>query len=265
MTQQKLSPNFEALLSEAISSPGLVHSSYRAFKNYSLGNRAWITSQMRQRDLPIEPVSTFKDWESKGRKIKKGEKALWMLMPVSYVKKGQESLPESEREPGVFFAAKPRWFSISQTEGQELPELDSKGTIGAIDESSLLSQLDIAKVPFDSLDGNIQGWASKRTIAINPLAAMPEKTLFHEIAHVLLGHTEEGTFSHDEKTPKNLMEVEAESVAYLVLASLNVPGLEYPRGYIQGWLGNGESIPEKSAKKIMNVADKILKTIERKN
>jgi hypothetical protein len=38
-------------------------------------------------------------------------------------------------------------------------------------------------------DGNCQGYARQRTIAVSPLAELPEKTRFHELAHVVLGHT----------------------------------------------------------------------------
>jgi len=36
-------------------------------------------------------------------------------------------------------------------------------------------------IPFDSIDGNCQGFARKRGIAINPVAQLPHKTLFHEL------------------------------------------------------------------------------------
>jgi hypothetical protein len=41
----------------------------------------------------------------------------------------------------------------------------------------------------DELNGNIQGFANGRGIAVSPLAALPHKTTFHEIAHIVLGHT----------------------------------------------------------------------------
>ena len=53
--------------------------------------------------------------------------------------------------------------------------------------------------------------------------------------------------------------MEAESVALLCLAALDLPGAEFSRGYIQAWWGNGNPIPEKSAQRILKVADQILK------
>ena len=87
---------------------------------------------------------------------------------------------------------------------------------------------------------------------------MPHKTLFHELAHVELGHTAETSFTDSEHTPRSLREAEAEAVAMLLCESLSLPGAEFCRGYIQSWL-KGDAIPERSAMKIFGAADRILK------
>jgi hypothetical protein len=94
---------------------------------------------------------------------------------------------------------------------------------------------------------------------------MPQKTMFHELAHVLLGHTTEGEQNDGELTPRSLRECEAESVALICLAALDLPGIEQCRGYIQAWWGPGNPIPERSAQRILKVSDQILKagTVER--
>src|SRR6476469_902566 len=87
-----------------------------------------------------------------------------------------------------------------------------------------LSALSIERIPFDHTDGNVQGFARKRQIAINPLAQLPTKTLLHELGHVILGHTTEAEFADDETTPRSVREVEAESVALLCCESLGLEG-----------------------------------------
>jgi hypothetical protein len=67
------------------------------------------------------------------------------------------------------------------------------------------------------------GFARARSIAINPVNPMPYKTRFHEIAHVLLDHTTEGTLHDGELTPRSLRECEAEAVALLCCAALGLP------------------------------------------
>ncbi len=114
------------------------------------------------------------------------------------------------------------------------------------------------------VDGNCQGFARQRLLAINPMAQLPHKTLFHEAAHIVLGHTTESDLSDGERTPRNLREVEAEAVALLCCEALSLEGADYCRGYVQNWLGpaigySGDAIPEKSAQKIFRAADQILR------
>jgi len=94
-------------------------------------------------------------------------------------------------------------------------------------------------------------------IAVNPVAVLPHKTRFHEIAHVVLGHTKEGQLSDSESTPRDVREVEAEGVAYILCALLDLPGLHESRGYIQNWL-QGAEITDKTAQRIFSAANKIL-------
>jgi hypothetical protein len=91
---------------------------------------------------------------------------------------------------------------------------------------------------------------------VNP---RPYKTLFHELAHVLLGHTAETSHAETTDCPRSLQEAEAECVALLCCEALNLAGAEECRGYIQHWHGAGNPIPERSAQRILRVADQILK------
>jgi hypothetical protein len=104
-----------------------------------------------------------------------------------------------------------------------------------------------------------QPTATGLSIAIAPVNPLPHKTRFHELAHVLLGHTSEGDQHDGELTPRNLRECEAEAVAMPCCAALNLPGVDYSRGYIQSWWGVGNPIPERSAQRVLKVADQILK------
>ena len=57
------------------------------------------------------------------------------------------------------------------------------------DAVTALAALDIAEAPFEDLRGNVLGYAAGRSIAISPLNPYKHKTRFHELAHVVLGHT----------------------------------------------------------------------------
>ena len=118
--------------------------------------------------------------------------------------------------------------------------------------------MNITEIRFDLADGNCQGYAKERSIAVSPIAALPHKTRFHELAHVVLGHTSENVMQDDERTPRDIREVEAESVAYICCSVLDLPGLVESRGYIQAWLA-GNEVTDKSAQRIFGAAEKILK------
>jgi antirestriction protein ArdC len=240
------------LLNQAVSEPGLILKAYSAFHGYSLGNRIAAMMQCAIRGIEPGPLNTYPGWLALGRQVRKGEKALELCMPLT--KKITDERTGESAMVATNFVWKPRWFVLSQTEGEPI----TLATSPAWDKARALAALNIAEQTFTLTDGNVQGYAEGRKVAVSPIAAMPHKTLFHEIAHIELGHTSESNFTDSESTPRNLREVEAEAVAMLLCESLQLPGAEYSRGYIQSWL-RGDVIPEKSAMKIFGAADRILK------
>jgi hypothetical protein len=247
---------FRDLLKRAVSEPGTISAAYSAFNHFSIGNQLAALFQCKLRKIPVGPIATLKDWNSKGRYVRRGEKAIWLCMPITGKKTAKdESSGEETTEHYTFFVWKPRWFVLVQTEGEEYkPDV----AINAWNRAKALEALNIEERPFEMIDGNCQGYSQGRTIAINPVAANPLKTTIHEMAHILCGHTTEGRVTDSELTPRHLCEAEAESIAFLVGNIIGLDNLSDCRGYIQGWL-QGDSIPEKSAQKIFRVADQILK------
>jgi len=245
---------FAHLLESAINEPGLVSSAYSAFHNYSLGNQLLALFQCTARGITPGPIATFQRWRELGRYVRKGEKAITLCRPVT-VKRATPADDGDEQTVATFFVYKPLWFVVAQTDGEALPEPQT----ASWDRVAALASLHVTEIPFDAMNGNVMGFARDRSIAINPLNPMPHKTRFHELGHVLLGHTSEGTLNDDERTPRNLRECEAESVALLCCAALNLPGAEFSRGYIQAYWGIGNPIPERSAQRILKIANQILK------
>jgi antirestriction protein ArdC len=248
-------PAWADLLKEAVEKPGRILEAYSYFHNYSLGNQLLALHQCALRGLRPGPVSTYQGWQSLTRQVRKGERAIVLCMPVTR-KVGAEGVAEGADDARVVinFIYRPNWFVLCQTDGEELPPAETPRW----DRARALRSLGVEEIPFDETNGNIQGYARKRQISVSPIAALPHKTTFHELAHVLLGHTGDASFADSEHTPHNLMEAEAEAVALLCCESLGLEGAEYARGYIQNWL-KGDVIPEKSAQKIFRAADSILK------
>jgi hypothetical protein len=177
-------------------------------------------------------------------------------MPVT-VKRQRQDDEADDDTPETFtrFIYRPRWFVLSQTDGNRYEEPAPAGW----EKARALAALDITEKPFQHLDGNTQGYARGRAVAVSPIAALPFKTLFHELAHVVLGHTAEAELTDDERTPRSLREIEAEGTAMLVCAAMQLPGVEYSRGYIQHWNRDGQPIPERSAARMFKAADTILR------
>ena len=251
-----MAPSTQAdLLQTAVSEPGVLSQAYRQFHTYSIGNQLLAWGQCLEREITPGPINTFPGWKSLGRWVRRGEKAITLCMPIIGRRRQSDPDPDEPEEIFTRFILKPRWFVLSQTEGQELAEPE----IPSWNADHALEKLNIQEIPFDHLDGNCMGFARERSIAINPINPMPQKTRFHELAHVLLGHTAEGQQADSEITPRNLSECEAESVALLCCAALDLPGVDECRGYIQNWWGQGNPIPERSAQRILKTADQILK------
>ena len=258
------------LLREAVSTPGKLLEAYTAFHNYSIGNSLLALFQCYDRGITPGPLNTYKGWQQLGRQVRKGERAIVLCMPLAYKKRVRQEISHQE-EPGTNqpaqgekdvcdeitryrFALRPYWFVLAQTDG----ETAFTPSIPGFDLATALQELRIQQVDFESTNGNAQGYAFERSIAINALAQLPHKTTFHELAHIVLGHTEEGQLVDSDLTPRNIREVEAESVALICCESLQLAGAEYARGYIQNWL-SGESISDRSAQKIFSGASTILK------
>ena len=195
--------------------------------------------------------------------MRRGEKALALCMPVTVKERFRDaaaspSTPSIDpAQPKTIFLWKARWFVLAQTDGEALPP---EPAIPAWDQARALATLGVERIPFAHPDGNVQGYARGRTVAVSPLAQLPAKTLYHELGHVLLGHTDHQADSL--ALPKTLTEAEAEAVALLCLEALGLPGSDYARGYIQAWHGRGTPLPESSAQRIFRAADTILRAGE---
>jgi antirestriction protein ArdC len=253
---------FRQLLEEAVTKPGTLMRAYSLFWTYSLGNQILALIQANQRGIPLGPIASFNRWKELGRHVKRGEKAITLCMPVTCkrtVKEQGADGAETESEVAFKrFVFRRNWFMLAQTDGAKY----QMPAIPTWDRARALRTLAVEEISFEMMNGNCQGYASGRQIAINPLAQMPAKTTFHELAHIELGHTTEAVYD-SETLPRNLKEVEAEAVALLCLESLGMDGADFCRGYIQNWLAGAE-IPERSAQRIFSAADRILKAgIER--
>lgn len=238
--------DWRELLAQALTVPGQLGSTYCRFYRYSFSNQLLLWSQGVS-----EPCAPFSAWKALGRSpVKGGGRAVMHPRPI--VKTDDET---GERKTvAMRFVLKRSTFPYSLTVGPEvqwpeLPEWDWQRAIAA---------LDIEQVPFEMIDGNTQGYSFGRKFAVSPVAVYPMKTVFHELAHIVLGHTGD---SADGQRPcsRGVCEFQAEAVAYLAAHELNFCDWspEESRAYIQHWLG-GEELTSGDIRPVFAAVDKIL-------
>ncbi len=207
------------------------------FHRYSFHNQLLILRQFPE----ASQVAGYRAWQELGRQVRRGERGMAIIAPVAL--KRPEAV-EAERlrdlELPLLTYRIARVFDVSQTEGQELPA--PVGEMPAEAPPETLKRL-LALVPslgftveFTELRSGRRGDCSHalRRIRVDrrlsPGAKV--KTLGHELAHAIL-HGPEFTGGRE------LAELEAESVAYVVCQQLGLDSSAYSFGYVASWAGSG--------------------------
>jgi hypothetical protein len=237
------------------------------FRHYSFSNTVLIRLQRPD----ATRVAGYKTWQSLGRQVRKGQKAIEILAPV---RKKRETEGESGEKETVYCLAGFRSasvFDISQTDGEELPPLESplKGDdAGIIARLVEFSRGNGVPVRFEGALG-ANGLCRYRNgkpfeIVVDPL--LPElhraKTLAHEIGHALL-HGDDEYRSH---TKKSLLELEAESFAFLVASAFGLDTSGYSFPYIACWQEREDALLnlKASGERIRKTAALVIDQIEGK-
>ena len=79
-----------------------------------------------------------------------------------------------------------------------------------------------------------------------------DKTLAHELGHVLLGHEAQVVVDRD------VAEIEAESVAYIVCNALGIDSASYSLAYVAGWSGGSVERIRRTAERVVSTAQAVL-------
>jgi hypothetical protein len=240
-TPQQRAIDWRKIIETALTAPGHIGNTYNRFYEYSFLNQMYLLMQGVH-----EPVATWALWKAIGRHVLRGANAKYIIRPIySKVDAPTDQAQDEEAiaEVPTLIGFKPVKciFALSDTDGEEPPPV----TLPEWDFDTALQQLGIRLVPFDALSGNLQGYSRNRNIAINPIAINPPKTRFHEIGHVVLGHTTaEGLAEYQRH--RGIFEFQAEATA------------TRSRGYVQDWL-KGERPPDKAIREVFVATDQILK------
>lgn len=229
------------------------------FHNYSFGN---ILQIARQRPTATR-VAGFGKWKELGRFVKRGEKGIQILAPVTVYRRRKAELEEetdSNRQQ-VLIGFRPVYvFDYAQTEGADLPELNHtiSGDVDGVEDRLIefLAQQNIS-LEFDQSIQPSLGVSYGGRIAILPGQSKAGEftTLVHETAHELLHRTDRRTF-----TTKVIRETEAEAVAFIVGQAVGLEMGTASSDYIQLYHGNAALLAE-SLEIIQHTASTILRAL----
>lgn len=232
----------------------------KSFHSYSMNNVMLILMQCPE----ASRVAGFRQWQEKGRQVRKGEKAIKIL---GYSKKTVKEEGEDGSETTRTFARFPvlSVFDISQTDLMEGAEdfSDPVKHLTGEDELGIFATAEnylnsigwtVSREPiagesngFTTIDG------SKRVVieATNS-PAQQAKTILHESGHVLLDTDEDGKGDGGEYAAhRGIAETQAESVAYVLAGLFGLDTSDYSVGYIAGWSKGDVELIKATATNVM--------------
>ena len=228
------------------------------FHNYSFNNTMLIAMQRPDATL----VTSYKNWQSMGRQVMKGEKGITIIAPAPYKKMKEKEVLDENQRPIMGTDGKPKTeqvevtvphfkavtvFDIAQTSGEPIQTLAPELLTAAVQDFDSFMQAiqKISPVPirFDEIDGNANGYyhnADKEIVIKKGLSeSQTLKTAIHETVHAKL-HDKEIMKSLGVEKDRLTKEVEAESVAYCVCSSFGLDTSDYSFPYIAGWSSSRE-------------------------
>ena len=260
------------------------------FHSYSLNNTILIAMQKPGATLVAGYTAWQKDHD---RHVKKGEKGIQIIAPSPYkVKQERDALDPKTGKPQMDAQGNPlkeiieverpafkvaTVFDISQTEGKELPSIGVNELSGGVEGYDALFDALKATCPvpiaFEDIPSGAKGYYHTEDHRIALQEGMSQmqtvKTLIHEMSHERM-HSHEKEKPVEERLSRRSMEVEAESVAFVVGTALSAehPELkldfsDYSFGYIAGWSSGKETAELKaSLGRIQTTASEMISEIE---
>ena len=234
------------------------------FHSYSWHNSLLILCQCPE----ATHVAGYRAWQYHfHRAVRKGETAIRIISPITV----KNTTPDGKEEKKRIF--RPSCvFDISQTE--PIPQLEPVqigiGELeGDIDNYRTIIQslITLSPVPVSfTLDLSVNGCYNDSDKSISIKDGMPPrqtvKTLIHEIGHAF-AHTKEQL--NDLPRTREIIETEAESIAFIVCDSLGIDTSDYSFPYISTWARDDhKKILKSSMKTIQRTADHIIRKLHTK-
>jgi len=268
------------------------------FHRYSFGNSLLIAAsharayaEGRVPDPQPDMVAGYRTWQGLGRQVMRGQQGHTILCPRARTIRDTDTPNGDDRtqgraeppEEGDVVSVRRRvtgWttatvFSLSQTEGDPLslpPRpvlLQGAAPRGLWD--GLVAQLrglgfDVLTVPTSAEIGGANGVTNFTTRLVQVRTDIDDaaqvKTLAHELGHAVL-HDPARAGIDPRDLHRGVLEVEAESVAYLVAAAHGMDTTGYTLPYVATWAGGKDpaATVRATAERVVRTARTILDTL----
>ncbi len=225
-----------------------------SFHSFSFRNTLLILAQ----HPTATQVAGFRAWQARGRQVRKGEKAIriYGYSSRTVTDTDQATGDETSRKVPTFPILSV--FARDQTDpidghprAEEIAHrLTGDDPAAIYDRVHALMTARGWTVTRDLIDGETNGFTtvdgSRRIVVDARLTpAQAAKTMIHEAAHALM-HTADTVAADDRRDlHRGRMEVEAESVAYVLAGILGLDTAAYSVGYVAGWAdGNLDTVTD---------------------
>src|SRR5215208_1589535 len=230
------------------------------FHHYSPNNAALILMQRPE----ATRVAGYNDWLRMHRYVRKGERAIKIIVPMFKTRIDEQS---GEERRHIFFGIG-NVFDLEQTEGEPLAQIDVPmlesdageqlytGLAGVAGREGL----QVERVP--ELAGEMMGFyerGSQRIVVRLAAQLQMTKTLAHELGHHFAGH---GT--PEDSAPRAEQETVAESVAYVVLAHHGLDSGERSIPYIATW-SQDRKVLQQAMSTIQQVSATLIDGVQRQD
>lgn len=238
------------------------------FHSYSFCNQLLIYSQCPHACR----VAGYRSWQQLGRQVRKGEKGISILAPLRYRLDPDADSQDPDSPEWVLAGFKPvSVFDVSQTDGEPLPQIihplygEDSGLFQALLDFAAQESIPVTRIPSEEIGANgvcrfNRGGAVESIAIASDLSPLHQaKTLVHELAHAFL-HAQEEYSQHDVRSR---CEVEAESIAFIVLQEFGLDCSDYSFGYVASWGEGDRAIAQvrQSGQVIQKTAHRILEAI----
>ena len=250
------------------------------FHRYSPTNRMLIVAQLLERGIdPDGLTASYKTWQRVPAQdggtcqVRRGEQALWIYAPMTITRRETDERTGEERlvAAGVRgFKAVPVFHQSQLASPPDLaepptPELlrgdDAPARVWDAIAAELVAagySVDVvARQPGESWNGRTDFAAREVLVHADLDAPQRLKTLAHEWAHVALDHASATTGQ-----ARHVAEVEAESVAYLLMAAVDIDAAGYTIPYVTGWAGGNVDTIRATAERVIATSAALIDRLE---